>query len=171
MTVAPAKPSPGVVERARARVHAAGLTAWRRPAGPDGRALEPRLPPDLTALTDQAVGRLWTEFCAFVQFAKGVHALHAVEAAEAARADRLLRARVYLEQDATSREARAAAAEADPRVAASGEALAVADATRELSYAVYEGANVGREAVSREMTRRIELERHRGVGLDPPSRR
>jgi hypothetical protein len=171
-TQAPApetNPATRVTRLMHQRLAAERVGPWKRPIL-NGQPLEPRLPRDLTQLNDQQLGRLLTEFCIVLQWAKGVHTLHAVEAAEAVRYEKIVRAKAFLAAEG-NRETRSALVETDRAVVEASERASVADAMREMLYAVYDGYLVGRDAISRELTRRIELERHRGVSGEAPTRR
>lgn len=153
----------------RVRAEAARLPRWQRPLDVHGNPLEPQLPRDLTALNDAQLGTLWTQFCAMVQWSKGVLTEKAVEAAELARREKIVRAKVFLLATG-NREEKAAKVETHPDVQDVTAALFMAVSVERLAGAVHEGYLVGKEAVSREVTRRIALDQHRGLGSDLPSR-
>lgn len=168
-TPAPESPLRGMV---RKRMEQVRMSRWAKPCGPDKIDLDPKLPHDLTAINEHQLGMLWTQFCAMVQWSKMVATDFAVDAAEAKMVDRRLRAKAFLQTKGDgSREERAAMVETEDLVVQSVNHLFYCEALRDLSLAVYEGYLTGKEAISREITRRQSLEEHRGQSGESPRRR
>lgn len=150
---------PPVLAKIRERSKAWGR--WEKPS------CDPRLPGDLSNLNDAQLGKLWTEYSAMVQWAKGVCANAEVEAAEVKRREKIVRAKAFLSAEG-SREERAAQVETDPEVQRlSGEVMTL-DGIATLATALFDGYMIGKDAVSRELTRRIALEQGRGSSGDAP---
>lgn len=140
-------------EEAWAGLEAAQLYGVPRPVTTDGSLLNPRLPPDLTVLNDIMLAKLFSEFACMAQYAKLHLARMAVMAAEAKRNEKLVRAKIRLEKSGQVGD-RDAKTEIDPKTVEASFNTHVASGTFDLSEAVMEGYLIGRDACSREQTRR-----------------
>jgi hypothetical protein len=121
--------------------------------GPDGEYLNPVLPTDLTVLDDVAVGRLFSEFACMAIYVKLCLAVRVVETAEVKRSDKIMRARVRLEKEGTV-EDKAAQVEIDHRTKSVSRELLLGEGVETLTSALMEAYLIGRDAVSRELSRR-----------------
>lgn len=131
----------------------AGIPRPQKPSRSDGSLIEPVLPPDLTVLTDEALGRLFSEFALCAQWAQLLLATYAVKTATKKRADKMTRAQVRLEKSGTNQD-KEAKVELDPRTSESSYKLLLGEALSSLTDATLQGYLIGRDACSREMTRR-----------------
>ena len=138
------------------------LRAPRRPLDAKGEPLDPRLPYDLTALSDVAIGTIHGEFALMAQYATLHLAIIGVESAARKKADKITRAKVRLEKTGTNPD-KEAKVEVDPRVRTLGFDVLVGESTYALTEAAMHGYLIGRDAVSREMSRRMGLDRQRNV--------
>lgn len=132
-----------------------------RPLAETGDALEPRLPYDVTRLNDHELMRLFNSYVRVLQWAGVQHAKSAVEAAEYRRQEKIMRAKKFLVAGG-NRETRSAEVETNPQVIEVGMKAGVAESMREILYALKEGYLEGKAVISRELTRRVELERGHG---------
>lgn len=162
-------PAPTPLDRIRVKMAAAKMRMSPRPLDDNGDPLDPQLPNDLTQMNDTALGALLTKFVRVLQWAKGVTAQHDVDAAEAKRRDKIARAKARIRLG--DQPGAAQMIEVDPAVEAASMDLMVAEGAAKLSGAVYEGYLAARDGISRELTRRIELEQHRGMTGEAPRRR
>lgn len=147
------EPEEGVEDDVKARLKQLQLGRLRRPTRKDGSLLEPKLPPDLTVLSDQKLGSLFTEFCAMAQYSKQVCSLFSVRRAVSSRRDRYERSRSRLMKQGTVDD-KAAEVEVDPAVQKATVALLREEGTEMMTLALYESYIIGRDACSRELTRR-----------------
>lgn len=125
----------------------------RRPKNPDGSFLDPQLPTDLTLVEDEELGRIHSEFACMARYAQLVIAVKAVEAAKVKRGDKVIRARVRLEKSGTNPD-KDAKTEIDPRTRQSAVEVLIGEGVESMSKAMLEGYLIGRDACSREQTRR-----------------
>lgn len=145
-----------VFERIDKKFRTLGLRVPPRPVGEDGEPLDPVLPPDLTALSDQQLGRLFSQFACMAQYIQLYLARRGVETAVYKSEEKKLRAKVRLEKSGTSPD-KDAKAEVDPRVREMGFHYLVAEGAWTMTDAAMNAFLIGRDATSREMTRRISL--------------
>jgi len=124
-----------------------------RPLGDNGKPLNPILPTDLTRLNDVQLGRLQSEFACMAIYAKLHLAVRAIEHAAAKRAERLAKAKIRLEKSGTVDD-KNAKVEVDPRVRAASFISLVREGGEVMTTALLESYVIGREACSREQTRR-----------------
>lgn len=129
------------------------VQAFPRPTKRDGTLLDPRLPSDLTVLNDVQLGRLYSEFACMAQYVQLHIAERAVEYSLAKAEDRHVRARVRLTKSGTNGD-KEAKTEMDPRAAKTGLRLFKGEAIHSMTEAVMAAYIIGRDATSREMTRR-----------------
>lgn len=145
-----------VFDRIDSKFKSLGLTVPRRPKTLDGEDLNPELPADLTALTDQELGRLHGEFACMAQYIQLRLAQRSVETSVYKSEERKLRAKVRLEKTGTNPD-KEAKAEVDPRVRELGFHYLVAEGAQTMTDAAMSAFLIGRDATSREMTRRISM--------------
>ena len=132
-----------------------------RPVYADGSYLNATLPPDLTILTDEALGALYTEFCAMAQWVGFQYAVAQRTRAQLEVNTKRVRSRSYLSQHG-NREEKAARSDIDPVVVAAEDELMVAQDIEGLSYPILNAYLIGKEATSREITRRQGVDWGRG---------
>ena len=137
------------------------LSKVERPLYEDGEPMSPVLPPDLSAITDEALGSLYTEFCAMAQWVGFQVALSSVVRARLEIVAKRVRSRVYLNQSG-NREERAAKADTDPQVTSTEDELLLAQNLEALAFPVLNSYLIGKEATSREITRRQGTDWNRG---------
>jgi|FreactcultureFD7_1027221.scaffolds.fasta_scaffold01281_4 hypothetical protein len=125
------------------------------PARPmkNGEPLSPRLPGDLTALNDIKLGQLYSEFCTVAQWAKAQLAVLSVEKSIAKYADRLLRSQTHLIKEGTVPD-KAAQVESDSEVVKVYIDCLKTEGVEAITAAVLDGYIIGKDACSRELTRR-----------------
>ena len=145
--------NPRAIDTIRDKIKPMMIKKIQRPVDENGDPLNPVLPPDLTALTDECLGRLFSEFACMAQYVKLHLAVRIVEVAEAKRSDKIMRARVRLEKTGTV-EDKAAKVEVDPRTRKTSMSLLVDEGTETMTAAIMETYLIGRDACSREMSRR-----------------
>ena len=124
-----------------------------RPVGISGNVMNPVLPADLTVLNDVQLGRLYGEFAAMAQYAQLQLAIHGVTAAVSRRDEKIVRAKARLRAEC-SRDDKPSFIEVQDQVKKATLDLVVCEGVAELTRAVFEGFLVGRDALSRELTRR-----------------
>lgn len=151
-------PVQAVEERAaldaiKTRVEKLGLRYPPRPVDEDGAPLHPALPVDLTLLTDEALGRLYGQFCLMAQYAQMHLAIRSVEASVRKRVDKVTRSEVRLRTEGTVGE-QEAQVETNPAVRKSTYDLLVGEGTETMINALLQGYLIGKDALSREITRR-----------------
>ena len=127
-----------------------------RPVMPDGDPLEPRVPHDLTLLTDVALGRLHSEFACMQQYAQACLGWIEAQKILDRRAARLTRAegKVSYSGKATLMEA---VVDLEPKTRAKEDQSIVSDAVATITTAMMRSMEIGKDACSREMTRRIAM--------------
>lgn len=130
-----------------------GIDLLRRPVGRSGEPLSPTLPSDLTTLNDVQLGRLFGEFCTMAQYAQQRLAVHAVARSVKEAAQKFLRSETRLRQTGTVAD-KSARVDTDPRVRDRAVAVLVDEGVETLTLAVLESYIIGRDALSREQTRR-----------------
>lgn len=123
----------------------------------------PYLPDNPSTLSDQKLMELFSRYVVHLQYAKIRHAKAASAAADLRRRERIVRAKVFLTASG-NRETRSASVELNAEVIRLGEAASVAEAESALFYAIFDGYNEAKALLSRELTRRVDLERGRGQG-------
>lgn len=129
------------------------LRAPPRPSHDGKRLLDPTLPPDITRLTDTQLGTLLGEFSSMAQYVGPRTAMKAMVAASAKRRDKITRSMAHLRQRGTVGD-KAALVETDPQVMETSHALLVAESEEAIVAALLESYIIGKEALSRELTRR-----------------
>lgn len=136
------------------RFGALRLSMPDRPVTDDGEIIEPRVPHDLTILKDHELGRLYSEFSCMMQYAQA--SLGWIEA------QRLLdkrAARMTRSEAKVLHTGKVALLEAmvdlEPKTRAKEHQATVSDAVAIITTAMFKSYEVGRDACSREMTRRI----------------
>lgn len=117
------------------------------------KPLNPVLPPDLTALSNRRLGRLYGEFCAMAQYAQLRLAIHAVENAVAKQVEKYVRAQARLRVRGRSGTI-TAEVEVHPVVRKRTAETLVADGVETITTAILQSYLICRDACSREMTRR-----------------
>jgi hypothetical protein len=127
---------------------------------PPPTVLNPQLPKDITAVSDRDLGRLYGEFASMAMYVGPRVALQAMQAAVDKRSDKVCRSLSHLKQIGTVAD-KSAMVECDATVVRTSQALLVSESTHGVTEALYNGILVGRDALSREITRRQgERERH-----------
>lgn len=142
-----------VVGRVQEKLAAMQLTVPERPRKKDGSLLDPQLPPDLTTLNDVQIGRLFTQFCLMAQYVQLQLAVWTVEKTVAKQAEKYVRAETRLRKDGTVSE-RDAATEVDKRVRDRTMKTLTSEGVETMTNAMMQRYIIGRDAISREMTRR-----------------
>lgn len=132
------------------------LLSKPRPTLADGEPLNPQLPIDLTVIDDENIGRLFSEFCVMAQYATERLAAHTVVRAAAEMREKHERAVSRLNKDGTVDD-KAAQVQLDPKVRRWALETLTGEGVEALTKAMLESYLIGRDAVSREMTRRIAL--------------
>jgi hypothetical protein len=132
-----------------------------RPTFSDGSPMEAALPPDLTIITDEELGELYTQFCAMAQWVGFQYAVAQRTRAQLEILAKRVRSRSYLSQHG-NREEKAARSDIDPVVVSSEDELQVAADIEGLTYPVLNAYLIGKEATSREITRRQGVDWGRG---------
>ena len=130
----------------------------KRPLDTDGARLEPVLPPDLTALSDEELGMLHGQYASMAQYATHHLAVVALRRAVCATVERRLKALARIRGKGKHYE-KAAQAEIQEEVQDAVDALLVEENSHTLTEAILQGYLIGRDATSREMTRRYNLVR------------
>lgn len=126
----------------------------------DGKPLRPRLPADLTALNDVQIGKLYTEFCTMAQWCTLLLAVKAVEKAVAETSEKFARAEIRMGQEGTVAD-KNAMEELDTSVRARTLKTLAGKGTELLTNAFFQSYIIGRDAISRELTRRMGLAQER----------
>lgn len=124
-----------------------------RPLLESGEPLNPQLPPDLTYLTDTALGKLFSEFCCMAQYAQLQLAVKSVETSVRKRIEKVTRAESRLTKEGTVGE-QEAQVDIDPVVREASFHVLVNEGTETMTNAMLQGYMIGRDACSRELTRR-----------------
>ena len=152
------------------------LVSWRikpieRPVYEDGEDINPVLPQDLTRITDQALGALYTEFSAMVVWTGYRHGLAAVLRAKLEAEKERTFSRLFLMQSG-NREEKKAKADTHPTMIEVEDDFLLAQSMETLLYPILQGYVTGKESTSREITRRqgAEWGDRRGMGNMPQSR-
>lgn len=168
--ISPVRQAPAIVEDERLEALLAKLETWRikpieRPTYPDGEELNPVLPSDLTKLLDVEIGALYTEFCSMVSWVGYRHGLASVLVAKLEAEKNRTFSRSFLRQ-VGNREEKKAKADVDPEVTEIEDDFLLAQSMATLLYPILQGYVTGKEAVSREITRRhgAEWGERRGMG-------
>ncbi len=142
-----------VVRIIRKRLSDAGLVLLERPLGEDGENLEPCLPYDLTVIDDVCLGRLYGQFCLMAQYSQMQAALYATRSAVFRQTEKLIRAEEWMRQEGTVKD-KEHSNEASTRVKNITFKAQVESGTERLTTAMLESYVIGRDACSRELTRR-----------------
>ena len=154
-----------VLVRLYAKLDELELHALKRPVDrKTGEPLEARLPSDLTALSDEQLGRRYTDFCRMAQYTQQRLAILGVEKAIAKTKDRYARAETRLLQTGPAAD-KLAKVEVDELVRERGIDLLTAEGVERITHALFESYVIGKDACSRELTRRM------AVPPDPELRR
>ena len=134
-----------------------GCKSYQKPVDDEGEPLDPQLPSDLTNLSDTRLGKLFGEFCRCAQFYQlrlaenGVTKSIAKYTEKYARsATRLLKSGNIPDKDAE--------VETDPRVSDRSQKTLVAEAQEVMLQGLLNVNLMGRDAISREFTRREKTE-------------
>lgn len=125
-----------------------------RPTDYDGHDLNPKLPPDLTALNDEELGSLYGHFCQMVQYVQLQLAVQGVRRALSERAEKYERARAWLMKGGTVGD-KEAQVEVEQEVQAKGLEALVESAAESLKDHLMQSYLIGKDACSRELTRRL----------------
>ena len=133
-----------------------------RPVLSTGELLEPLLPADLTVLNDVQLGRLYSEFACMAQFVQLHLAAKSVNTAIQRRIERHIRASVRLEKDGTV-EDKTAQVDVDIRSIDASFEAAVAEGVEVMTKGVMDMYVSGRDAISREITRRQMILKERSL--------
>lgn len=143
--------------KAWARVKKAQI---RMPTKPEYN--EPRLPRDITKLSNRDIGNLMVQFGAWSSYAGGVLAQADVDRIMWTRIESVIRAKVMLSliggMGGSKLYEKKAEIELDDDVRKAARELSVAEATYKLTQAIANGYVTGKELCSREITRREKLE-------------
>lgn len=154
-------------ERVRAVVSTAikkhALLPVDRPKDVDGRPLEPRIPNNLVMLKDQQVGQLHADFCAMLQYTHRKLAAATADVWLWRKEVKITRAKAHVLIGRGTSGDKSAEVESNPKVMELEEALVAAEMQERLLQGVLDGYLSGKEATSREMTRRSILEERRGI--------
>lgn len=150
---APQTPAHVVAERRFAEI---GLSEIPRPLKTDGNPLNPILPQDLTVLDDIQLARLYSEFCLMAQYVKLQLARKVVEHSEDKRQEKMTRALVRLAKSGQVGD-KDSKTEIDPQTKDSAYRTQVSYGTQVLTEAMMEVYLIGRDACSREQTRRQKI--------------
>lgn len=149
----------GALDVIKKRLERLQLGLPERPCGPSGDPLDPKLPSDLTSLNDIKLGKLYGQFCQMSQYAQLHLAIYSVQKSVYRQAEKYLRARSHLQQEGTVAD-KSASVECDKRVREMTMKSLVEQGTEDLTQAMLASFLIGRDACSRELTRRqITLER------------
>ena len=146
-------PEKEVLHELSRRVKKLRLRLFPRPLDRKGEPLNPRLPPDLTMLNDIQLGRLYTEFCAVAQWIQVRKAIYTVERAIAKQIERRVRAEIRLSKSGTVSD-KNDQTDADRVVQEWGIEVLKTEGTEVLTDAVFQGYLIGKDACSRELSRR-----------------
>lgn len=125
-----------------------------RPKDYDGHDLNPRLPPDLTALNDEELGCLYGHFCQMVQYVQLQLAMQGVRRALSERAEKYERAKAWLMKSGTVGD-KEAQVEVEQEVQKRGLEALVESAAESLKDHLMQSYLIGKDACSRELTRRL----------------
>lgn len=143
-----------VIEQMRQRLKLMKVRAIPRPRNRKGDWLNPTLPTDITLVTDEALGRIHSEFACMAQYVQFQLALRAVEHAVSKREERVVRARIRLTKSGTNDDKAAKTEVASETRAASLTAM-IGEAEEMLTQSLLDGYVIGKDVSSREMTRRM----------------
>lgn len=132
------------------------LRVPQRPKDEKGNYIDPQVPPDITKLNDEQLGKLHSQFAAMMAYVYGQVGLRAVERAIAEQTNIKTRAHVRLVKTGTVAD-KQAKVETDSRAETSGEMLLVAQSAEGLTQAIFNAYQVGRDLCSRELTRRMNV--------------
>lgn len=147
----------GTLAEIRRRFDQMQMPFLKRPLGSSGKELNPKLPSDLTLLSDTRLGALFGEFCIMTQFAKQQLAAKRVQRAGAKVAEKYARAETRLRKEGSVPD-KDAQVEVDRRVRSRAMEVLVTEGVETLTEAMLDAYIVGRDALSREMTRRFSTE-------------
>jgi len=124
-----------------------------RPKNEDGSDMNPMLPYDISIISSEELGKLYGQFACMCQYAKIRLAVRSVRKAISKRRDKMVRATVRLEKNGHDGD-KTAKTEIDPRTTEVSLALLTEEGTELLMDAALESYLIGRDACSREMSRR-----------------
>lgn len=142
-----------VMETLKKRLRKLKLKVLDRPLDKKGNPLSPQLPPDLTALNDEQLGRLYGHFCLMVQYVQLQLAVQSVKRALADRAEKYERARTWLLASGTVGD-KEAQVEVDTQVQEASLEAITEGTSETLKDALMQSYLIGKDACSREITRR-----------------
>lgn len=152
-----------------------GLGRWPRPLEEDGSPMDPRLPPDITRVTDEELFRLYGQFCAMAQWVGFQLGIVQTQKLISEQERERLKSRLWLAETGNREDRKAKVDSNADFQRAENEALVKA-ALEGMTYPVFNGYLIGKEATSRELTRRLGADWERknfGGAFSPrvPSRR
>ncbi len=149
-------------QQAIADTKKARLRLLKRPL--DGEApIEPILPADITRLHNKELGKLYGQFCAMASYAHTQAALASIDWTYKMTVARFAKAKFLITATGKVTDKRLAM-EADPEFQKYISEEAQAETTATLLQSVYEGYVLGKEATSREISRRMGLDERGGTG-------
>lgn len=143
-----------VMAALKSRLKKMQIRTLPRPEDDDGQPLNPQLPPDLTALNDEDLGCLYGQFCQMVQYVQLRLAWQGVRRALAERAEKYVRAKTWLESSGTVGD-KESHVEVDTSVQERSIEALTENASELLQSHMMQSYQIGKEACSRELTRRL----------------
>lgn len=132
-----------------------------RPLDEEGGELAPVLPASLQQLEDEQLTQLYTSFCAMTQWMGVIAARVSAHRAKLEMDLKRLRSRIFISSGG-NRELKAAAVDVHPDVVALEEQFLIAQAMEGTVQATFSAYITGKEATSRDFTRRQGTEWGRG---------
>lgn len=142
-----------VLEQISVEVKKAKFSIPSRPKNADGSNLDPMLPCDLSIISSEELGKLHGQFACMAQYAKLRLAIRSVYKAISKRQDKITRAMVRLEKSGHDGD-KTAKTEIDPRIIKVSLDLLKDEGIEACMDAFLESYIIGRDACSREMSRR-----------------
>lgn len=130
------------------------IVLLERPTDAKGRDLNPVLPPDLTSLNDEQLGRLYGQFCQMVQYVQLQLATQGVKRALADRAEKWVRAKTWLMKSGTVGD-KEAQVEVELAVQERSLKALTEGAAESMKDQIMQSYLIGKDACSREVTRRL----------------
>ena len=143
-----------VMGKLKSRLRKMKIRMQPRPRNSDGEYLNPVLPSDLTALNDEELGRLYGHFCLMVQWVQLRLAFQGVRRAITERAEKYIRAKTWLVKSGTVGD-KEAQVEVDTAVQEKSLKALTESASEILQNQIMQGYLIGKDACSREVTRRL----------------
>lgn len=136
-----------------------GLVLPDKPKGPDGQPLDPRLPADITRLSNEQLGRLYGEFNAVAVYADAHLGLSDIEHTDVDYQADMTEATHGLHVEGSNRDERVFQLRTSPQVRKAREQALAKRARKVLLSKLISGYERAINALSREMSRRgMELE-------------